>query len=81
MSGPQLGSVAFKLCVHFVKNPGTVMFTDEIRAKWVADSKASGLASLFETPVKTGWIHAAKIKGERFICYSAGPELQKLMEQ
>ena len=80
MSGPQVGSVAFRLCVHFTKNPGTVMFTDEIRERWVMESGASGLASLLETPVRNGWISAQKIKGERHICYSAGPELTKLLE-
>lgn len=70
-------SIAFLMCLYFVKHPGTTLFADEIVKKW--NYRHSSLSSGLTKARKTGWIIATRIKGEKSLAYSAGPTLEAML--
>ncbi len=75
------GSVAFKLCAFFIKNPGAVIYTDEIVKRWMPKApRQQSLSSYLEHTQRKGFVVGVKKPGDARMYYEAGPALTSLME-
>jgi hypothetical protein len=70
---PELGGLAFQLCIFFVRNPGRVLFSDEVCSMWgVTPTK---LTERLVVARRDGWLIGNKTEaGEFYLC--AGPALE-----
>jgi hypothetical protein len=72
------GSLAFNLCMFFAKNPGAVIYSDEIVRRWAVGRRS--IFSQLEPTRKKGFIVGTKKPGDAHMYFEAGPALINLME-
>jgi hypothetical protein len=75
MKAPKVGGLAFHLCIRFTREPGRVMFNDEVRKQYGV--RASSMPGLLRAAVRDGWLIRNKTQdGEFYLC--AGPTLEAM---
>ena len=82
MNSPQLGSVAFRMCVFFALNPHEELNTSDVLAKFWGDKplrrSAQDMRHAVQNSVKNGWLARESRRGRGHQnTYSAGPKLLK----
>ncbi len=76
-----IDSVPSKLCMFFVKNPGAVIYTDEIIRRWMPGAPVyRSLTSYLGPARREGFIVGIKKPGDARMYYEAGPALKSFME-
>ena len=76
MKLPHTDGVAFKLCIHFARNPGAAMFADDVTKKWGVPNRE--MCQRFKSARDAGLVEWRWTgDGERY--FTAGPALLEML--